>query len=429
MDKVSTDAYNGIVVAHRRRFLEEGRDQNRFRIFSILASRHRVSRPELAEETGLSRATIAVLVDELFDRGLAHPVGLGSSSGGRPPTLVEFNPNAAFALGASMQDYQWTVVCTNLDGDIVDRETSAMSDHSPEAAVDAISTCVGKLRKRACGDRLLPSIGVGTPGLVDMHSGVIVSAADMGWSNVAFEALVEEQIALPAIIANRSKVAALAEYWYASTTGVQDLIYVTVGTGVAAGIIHRGELYLGTNSSAGELGHITVLPDGPACACGNRGCLQQLVSEDAIAQRARVALRASHDGALMEAVGNHPEQLVASQVLSAADAGDTTALQVVSEAADFLAIGVANLINLFNPQVVYLGGPVIEQSSNMYDRVAEQIQQRAMAYPLSALSVRKSTFGSEAGAVGASVLVLKQASSFLFSAPQKHGGTAAPAGN
>ncbi|NBF41770.1 MAG: ROK family protein [Spirochaetes bacterium] len=415
-------------MAYRRRFLEEGRDQNRFRIFSVLASRHRVSRPELAEETGLSRATIAVLVDELFDRGLAHPVGLGSSSGGRPPTLVEFNPNAAFALGASMQDYQWTVVCTNLDGDIVDRETSAMPDQSPEAAVDAISTCVGKLRQRACGDRLLPSIGVGTPGLVDMHSGVIVSAADMGWSNVAFETLVEEQIALPAIIANRSKVAALAEYWYASTTGVQDLIYVTVGTGVAAGIIHRGELYLGTNSSAGELGHITVLPDGPACACGNRGCLQQLVSEDAIAQRARMALRASNDGALMEAVGNHPEQLVASQVLSAADAGDPTALTVVSEAADFLAIGVANLINLFNPQVVYLGGPVIEQSPNMYDRVAEQIQQRAMAYPLSALSVRKSTFGSEAGAVGASVLVLKQASSFLFSASQKHGGTAATAG-
>ena len=416
-------------MAHRRRFLDEGKDQNRSRIFSILASRHRVSRPELAEETGLSRATIAILVDELFDRGLARAVGLGSSSGGRPPTLVEFNPDAAFALGASMQDYQWTVVRTNLNGDIADRETSAMSDPSPEAAVDAISSCVSRLRERARGERLLPSIGVGTPGLVDMRSGVIVSASDMGWSNVGFGALVQERTDLPAIVANRSKVAALAEYWYDSTTGVQDLIYATVGTGVAAGIIHRGELYLGTNSSAGELGHITVLPDGPVCACGNRGCLQQLVSEDAIAQRARVALRASHDGALMEAVGNHPEQLVASQVLEAAEAADPTALQVVGEAADFLAIGVANLINLFNPQVVYLGGPVIEQSATMYARVAEQVQKRAMAYPLSALSIRKGTFGSEAGAVGAAVLVLKHASSFLFSAPQKHGEVSAAAGN
>jgi glucokinase-like ROK family protein len=416
-------------VAHRRRFLDEGKDQNRSRIFSILASRHRVSRPELAEETGLSRATIAILVDELFDRGLARAVGLGSSSGGRPPTLVEFNPDAAFALGASMQDYQWTVVRTNLNGDIADRETSAMSDPSPEAAVNAISSCVSRLRERARGKRLLPSIGVGTPGLVDMRSGVIVSASDMGWSNVGFGTLVQERTDLPAIVANRSKVAALAEYWYDSTTGVQDLIYATVGTGVAAGIIHRGELYLGTNSSAGELGHITVLPDGPVCACGNRGCLQQLVSEDAIAQRARVALRASHDGALMEAVGNHPEQLVASQVLEAAEAADPTALQVVGEAADFLAIGVATLINLFNPQVVYLGGPVIEQSATMYARVAEQVQKRAMAYPLSALSIRQGTFGSEAGAVGAAVLVLKHASSFLFSAPQKHGGVSAAAGN
>ncbi|NBF39458.1 MAG: ROK family protein, partial [Spirochaetes bacterium] len=315
-------------MAHRRRFLDEGKDRNRSHIFSILASRHRVSRPELAEETGLSRATIAVLVDELFDRGLARAVGFGSSSGGRPPTLVEFNPNAAFALGASMQDYQWTVVRANLNGEIADRETSAMSDLSPEAAVDAISSCVSRLRERARGERLLPSIGVGTPGLVDMRSGVIVSAADMGWSNVEFGALVQERTDLPAIVVNRSKVAALAEYWHDSTTGVQDLIYATVGTGVAAGIIHRGELYLGTNSSAGELGHITVLPDGPVCACGNRGCLQQLVSEEAIAQRARAALRESHDGALMEAVGNHPEQIVASQVLEAAEAADPTALRV-----------------------------------------------------------------------------------------------------
>jgi predicted NBD/HSP70 family sugar kinase len=131
----------------------------------------------------------------------------------------------------------------------------------------------------------------------------------------------------------------------------------------------------------------------------------------------------------MEAVGNHPEQIVASQVLEAAEAADPTALRVVGEAADFLAIGVANLINLFNPQVVYLGGPVIEQSATMYDRVAEQVQKRAMAYPLSALSIRKGKFGSEAGAVGAAVLVLKHASSFLFSAPQKHGGVSAAAGN
>jgi glucokinase-like ROK family protein len=294
-----------------------------------------------------------------------------------------------------------------------------MADHSPEAAVGAISTCVRRLRERAVGEHVLPSIGVGTPGLVDMRSGVIVSAADMGWANVRFGTLVEQETGLPAIVANRSKVAALAEYWYASTRGVQDLIYVTVGTGVAAGIIHHGELYLGINSSAGELGHITVLPDGPGCACGNRGCLQQLVSEDAIAQRARVALRAAHGGELMEVVGNHPEQLAASDVLVAADAGDPTALEVVSEAADFLAIGIANLVNLFNPQLIYLGGPVIEQSSAIYARVSEQIQQRAMAYPLSALSVRRSTFGPEAGAVGASVLVLKHAGSFLFSASQR----------
>lgn len=329
--------------------------------------------------------------------------------------MLDFNPDAAYALGASMQDYQWNVVLTNLDGEIIDRETSTMSDHSVEAAVAAITDGVSRLRNRTDGGRLLPEIGVGTPGLVDMRSGVIVSAADMGWSDVRFASLVEHHTSLPAIVANRSKVAALAEYWYAPTEGVQDLIYVTVGTGVAAGIIHRGELYLGSNSSAGELGHITVLPDGPACACGNRGCLQQLVSEDAIALRAREAVKTTDRGALVDAVGNHPEKLVARDVLRAAEDGDPTALAVVHEAADFLAIGLANLVNLFNPQVICLGGPVIEQSRVMYERVTAQIRRRAMGYPLSALTMRSSAFGREAGAVGASVLVLKHAATFLFS--------------
>jgi glucokinase-like ROK family protein len=358
-------------------------------------------------------------VDELIELELVRLVGPGDSRGGRPAVVLEFNPDAAFALGASMQDYSWTVVRTNLNAHIMDRTTVTMTDASVEAAVEAIAEGVNQILDRCDERRLLPGIGLGPPGLVDIASGRIVSAADVGWSDVPFANLVSATTGFPAIVANRSKVGALAEYWYASGDGVEDLIYVSVGTGVAAGIIHHGELYVGTNSSAGELGHITVVPDGPPCACGNRGCLQQLVSEDAIAQRARLALRSAEGGELHDAVGAHPEQLSASRVLEAADHDDETAAFVVREAADYLAVGVATLVNLFNPQVVYLGGPVIEQSRLLYQRVAEEVRRRAMAYPLSALRIRHSTLGADSSAVGASVLVLKQADTLLFSEAER----------
>ena len=387
---------------------------NRSRVFSILSAKRRISRPDLAKESGLNRATVGALVDELLASNLAREVGPGYSRGGRPPMLVEFNPHGAFAIGASMRDHFWTLVRTNLDADIIDRVTVQMRDFSVSAAVSAIVEGVHTLVSRAEEAELLPGIGVGSPGLVDVRSSHIVSAADVGWVDVPFGQLVESATGIPATVANRSKVAALAEYWNTNSTVSGDLMYVSVGTGVAAGIIHDGELFVGTNSSAGELGHITVLPDGPPCACGNRGCLQELVSERAIAQRARLALRSASTSELAGAAGRLPEHLTTDEVLSAAAAGDTTAVSVVEETAEFLSIGIANIVNLFNPRVICLGGPVIEQSELLYERTVEGVHRRAMSYPLSVLELRKSSLGGEAAAVGASVLILKSAEQLLF---------------
>ncbi len=329
--------------------------------------------------------------------------------------LLEFNPDAAYALGASMRDHSWTLVRTDLAARIVDRETVTMRDLSPSAAVDAVTAGVEELRRRAGSATLLPALGLGPPGLVDVRSGLIVSAADVGWANVPFGALVESRTGLPTAVANRSKVSALAEYWHTDSRRAGDLIYVSVGTGVAAGVIHRGELFMGTNSSAGELGHVTVLPDGPPCACGNRGCLQQLVSESALAQRARIALRSAEKGLLLKTAGHLPEHLAAEDVLEAGEAGDETAVAVIRETAEYLAIGVATLVNLFNPRSVCLGGPMIEQSRLLYEETVGGVQRRAMSYPLSVLDIRRSALGMEAGAVGASVLILKNADKLLFS--------------
>ena len=391
---------------------------NRAHVLDILLEARVISRPELAKRTGLSRATIAILTDELLDLGIVRARGLGDSGGGRPPVILEFNPDAALAMGASLRNHHWDLVLTSLDGRVVRRSTVPVQDLTPDSAIAALHTGVKQItadtRSQVNMARLLPAIGVGTPGLVDMHAGIVKTAVDVGWFDVPVQAMAETVLGIPVYVANRSKVGALAELWSGRTRNVQNLIYVSIGTGIAAGIVLQGQLYTGANSSAGELGHVTVVPDGPLCGCGNRGCLQALASGPAIANRARERLRSTGDSLLLALVEGHPERITAETVFMAAELGDRLAMDVVANTATVLGIAFANLINLFNPELIILGGPVGQGSQILLEPLRAEVQRRAMAYPLSVVQIEASTLGNDADAIGAAVLVLQQASEILF---------------
>jgi len=386
---------------------------NRKLAFDILKNARSISRPELAQKTGLSRATISVLVDELIETGLVEESGFADSSGGRPPMILRFNPEAAYALGACMHEYDWNFVVVNLDARVHRRLKVHIRQESPESAITSLAQGIEAITD-GIANKILPAIGLGIPGLVDIRSGVIKLAADIGWVDVPFQSMVKKALHLDTFIANRSKVGALAEFWYGSRRGVKDLIYVSIGTGVAAGIIHQGNLFVGANSSAGELGHLTIVPDGPMCPCGNRGCLQQLVSEDAIANLARQRLRRNPSSLLHSTAGHHPELISAGDVFAAADQGDPVALETLEEVASYIGIAIAGLINLFNPEVIFLGGPVGEASAVLTEKIKEKARHRAMYYPMSAVQIQRSSLGTDAGAIGASVLVLQRANDLFF---------------
>jgi predicted NBD/HSP70 family sugar kinase len=195
---------------------------------------------------------------------------------------------------------------------------------------------------------------------------------------------------------------------------VHELIYISIGTGVSAGIVYQGTLFLGANSSAGELGHMTVLPDGPICPCGSRGCLQQLVSEEAIVDSARRRMRAAKSSILHRMAAGGPGALNTGHIFEAAEKGDRVALQTLEETASYLGIAIANLINLLNPNLILLGGPVGQASETLAGMIREKVRQRVMAHPGSAVRILRSSLGAEAGAIGASVLVLQRASSLFF---------------
>jgi predicted NBD/HSP70 family sugar kinase len=205
------------------------------------------------------------------------------------------------------------------------------------------------------------------------------------WSNVPLADDRESALGLPVQIANRAKVAALGEHWSRSATGTNSLVYVHVGTGIVAGIVLNGALLFGRDGLAGELGHTTVVVDGPPCDCGNRGCLQTLASTSAILREVRIEL-----------------------VSQAARDGDTLAVDVLQEAATYLGVAIANLINLYNPQAVVLGGPIIRGADSVIPTITREIHLRALRAALSDLPIVASALpGEEAGAIGAAALFLE----------------------
>jgi predicted NBD/HSP70 family sugar kinase len=362
---------------------------------------------------GLSRTAVGSLVDELLDSRLVHLAGQDEGSVGRPAALIEFDPRSVLALGADLVDNAWQIVAIDLDAQVTDVCSETCLGSSPEAAVEALKAGVSKLKGRAGAARVLPAIGLGTPGRVDVRSGIIRSATEYDWTDVPIRDMVADTLGMETLIANRGKVGALAELWH--TRGEdKDIIFIFIGRQVDAGIAHDGELYLGSSSCAGDLGHVTVLPDGPLCQCGNRGCLQELVSGPAIERLARARLRdgaSSLSGPSLEAA---LEDLSVETIFEAAEAGDPLAREVVDEVAGYLGIAIANLVNLFNPELITLGGPIGENGQVLIEPLKREVSRRAMPYSLGMVTIASSDLGAQAGSMGAAVLVLQQAGRLLF---------------
>ncbi|MFW6338169.1 MAG: ROK family protein [Alkalispirochaetaceae bacterium] len=370
---------------------------SRVRILQLLLSEGSCTRPALAAQTGLTRAAVGVVAEELMERGIIREGGREESRGGRRARLLEIVPEAAVAVGASMRDSDWSFAAADLHGEILDEDREPMAATDPSSAIQALVAGYNRFTERLGGKTLLPALGVGTPGLVDIHRGHVQSAVDLGWNEVPFARMGEEALGLPVLVANRSKVGALAELWGHKGRSRRTLIYVSLGTGVAAGIVIGGELFIGANSSAGELGHISVVPDGPVCGCGNRGCLQTLVSEEALLRRARS----------LENAMRTPIVADVSELFSRALNGTQPERRVMEEAAEYLAVAIGTVVNLFNPEQLILGGPVVEGYPDLVAMVRERALLRSMHHPFEVVEIRASRLGPLSSPLGAAIMILK----------------------
>jgi predicted NBD/HSP70 family sugar kinase len=381
----------------------------------LIWKEQRISRAEISRRTGLSRSTVSETVDALLTTGLISEVGVGPSNGGRPPVVLEFRDDAYAILGVDMGAAHVTVVLTDLRGRVVATEHRHHAVRDDPAGTRAVimELCDRCLAQWPRGNRRLVGIGVAVPSPVEPnhpdHLSEVVLPAWRG--SLGLDGLAE-RYGVPLMVDNDANLAALAERWWGAGRDVDNFAFIKVATGVGMGAVINGRIYRGATGIAGEIGHLSIDPNGLPCVCGLRGCLATLVGAPALVERARALLAGHPDGVLAGG------ELTVDSIEDAALAGDALALQLVREAAENLGRAVAGLLNLMNPSLVILGGGLARLGDVLLEPLRETIRHRTLISSLVACEIRTSELGGQATAVGAATSVLKAAlaNSSLFPA-------------
>jgi glucokinase len=251
-------------------------------------------------------------------------------------------------------------------------------------------------------------VGVGAPGPLDRERGVVVVAPNLGWHNLPLRQLIGDRVGLDATLDNDANCATLGEWWIGAAQGARHVVGLTIGTGIGGGLILDGRLYHGASDVAGEIGHTTIDSNGRRCKCGNYGCLEAYTSGPNIAMRAREALESGEQSMLPGMVEGDLSRITAATVYEASERGDWLAREVVRDTARFLGAGIANLLNVFNPDVVVIAGGVTQAGDALFEPLRAEVRRRAFKPAVDACRIVPGTLPGTAGVVGAVATFLQQ---------------------
>jgi len=284
--------------------------------------------------------------------------------------------------------------------------------HSPTLVSEGLQPVINRIFSTI--DRLLSQgststaqlygIAIAAAGAIDTSKGLVTSSPNLpGWLDVPLRDMVSQRYGVNTCLLNDASAAALAEHRLGAGKGTSNLIYITVSTGVGGGIIINGELYSGASGCAGEIGHMTIDVNGPECGCGNRGCLEVLASGKAIAAEAKRRIKEGEKSRLTDIVSGDLEAITAEKIALAAQDGDRLALEVISRAASYLGAGMVNLVNIFNPEMIIVGGGLSKMGDLLLKPAREIVRERAFPLCTGAVRIATAGLGDDGGVLGAAI--------------------------
>ncbi|MEP6573934.1 MAG: ROK family protein [Gemmatimonadota bacterium] len=279
-----------------------------------------------------------------------------------------------------------------------------LAEEGPDAVVEHIidmaKLSIAEAKRAEPGLEIL-GVGVGAPGPLDTRAGIVLLTPNLGWVNMPLRQRIHDGLGLPTALDNDANCAVLGEWWRGAARDTRFALGITIGTGIGGGIIIDGRLYHGASDIAGEVGHMTIDANGRRCKCGNYGCLEAYASGPAIALRAVEAIEAGTVTTLPEYVAGDLKKITAQTVYEAANDGDELALEVVRDTAKFLGAGIANLINIFNPEAIVVCGGVTLAGARLFDPLQREVSRRAFKPAVAVCRIVPGELTGTAGVYGA----------------------------
>jgi len=382
---------------------KQTKEHNTRLILKTIYERDGTSRAEIARATRLTKTTVSSIVVDLMHEELVEEIGFGKSDGGKPPILLSVVDDARCFIGIDLANSEFRGAIVNLRGEIVQRVNLSISGRDRVSALEQIYKLIDKLL--AVSDKSIYGIGIGTPGMIDSHKGVIRRAVNLDWQELPLRSLLEERYNLPCYITNDCQAAALGEYTFGENSAIANLVVLKVGRGIGSGIVLNGQLYYGDGYSAGEIGHLVVIEDGETCACGNRGCLETVASTRALAKRVREIAQRNPNSKLFQ-FATTPAEINMDIILHALEAGDEDIKNAIAEAGYFLGVAVASLVGVLNIQHIVIAGSAARFGDTLLAPIKNTMRRHSMSILADETNVNFSSLGQDIVIKGAASLPL-----------------------
>ncbi|AJQ27975.1 ROK family transcriptional regulator [Pelosinus fermentans] len=360
-------------------------------IVNTIRRRGPISRVDIAKLTGLTAPTVTNISGKLIEHGLIHEYMVGEYSGGRRPVLLKVNSEIANMIIVDIRSKEMIGYLINGGLEIKEQTCYDIQHLKEEKILSLLENTIEQCYSSENG-KLALAIGIIVRGPVMSREGLSLFSPSAGWRNVPLKYLVEKQFQLPVFVENDMRAMALGAYHYGPYRDIKNAVFLGVGGGIGSGIILNGELYRGLGDSAGEIGHTVVDVDGPLCSCGNYGCLEAMASESALVNITVKSINDGESSLVSEMVKGDMDAIRPKHIYAAAEEGDLLAIKMLQHVAKYIGMGAANIINIFNPQLVLIGGGIVKGRVFMEETMMQVIKERALA---SCYSLARIEFSSE----------------------------------
>lgn len=396
-------------------------------VMHVLRSQGPISRAALSHVTGLTKSTISAVVADLLARQFLSEAGAQAASAGRPGTLLKLNPAAgcivSCEIGVDFIQILLTDFAPTVQAEVRER---LAPDADPAYVVGRVQALLGQAIAdgRAAGYTLL-GVAVGVPGIVEHNSGAVLFAPNLGWRDVPLKALLEQaHFGAPIFVDNEANMATLGEHYFGAAQDCDEVLYISAGVGLGGGIIREGRLLRGFSGAAAEFGHMTIVPEGERCNCGNHGCWETLVSQPALFRAIGRRIAPGAAGQWSSSLESDLEQLTVPRVADAARRGDPAAREALDEVGHWLGIGIASLLNALNPERVVFGGILSLVADLLLPVVNQEIEKRALLWNRAQVQVVQAAHGSDACVLGGVATVYQYLLAQPDLQPLRNGGDA-----